>query len=200
MTEPPQTDATAALVATRTRLREFVSRRVPAGIEADDIVQDVLTRLVERQDDVSPEKVQAWALTSARNAIVDQLRRRRPVELEDEVAAPDGDEVATDLARCLRPLLELLDEEDRWILEQVDAGGRSQAELARELGVSVSTVKSRVQRARRRLRTVIDRCCEIELDAYGTPIDARRRDRRSCGDCDPAPAPSGTTRAFAPRP
>lgn len=100
--------------------------------------------------------------------------------------APEDDAVdALDLARCLRPLLDALDEDDRSILEQVDAAGRSQADLARELGVSLSTVKSRVQRARQRLRASIERCCELELDARGTPIDARRRERPACGPgCD----------------
>jgi RNA polymerase sigma-70 factor, ECF subfamily len=179
-------DPTEALLATRSRLREFVGRRVPAGVDPEDVVQDVLARMVERAADVPPGKVQAWALTTARHAIIDLLRRRRPAALEEgAVAAPPEDVDATDLARCLRPMLDLLDADDRGILEQVDAGGRSQADLARELGVSASTVKSRVQRARQRLRGIIERCCVVELDSRGAPIDARRRQPGSCGgDCD----------------
>ncbi|MBX3468592.1 MAG: sigma-70 family RNA polymerase sigma factor [Planctomycetes bacterium] len=174
-----------ALLATRGRLREFVARRVPAGVEPEDVVQDVLTRLLARTDEIPPGKVQAWALTSARHAVIDLLRRRRPAILDAaSLAAPDDEADAFDLARCLRPLLDSLDADDRWVLEQVDAGGRPQADLARELGVPASTVKSRVQRARQRLRAVIERCCELELDGRGVPIDARRRERRPCDDCD----------------
>lgn len=177
-------DMTETVLATRGRLRDFVRRRAPAGLDAEDVVQDVLARLIERADDVPPGKVLAWALTTARHAIVDQLRRRRPVALEEAPLAPTEDEVeATELAACLRPSLDELDEGDRWILEQVDAGGRSQAELARELGVAASTVKSRVQRARQRMRAQLERCCEIELDARGVPVDARRRGRGCGGDC-----------------
>lgn len=173
-----------ALLATRGRLREFVARRVPAGVEPEDVVQDVLTRLLARTDEIPPGKVQAWALTSARHAVIDLLRRRRPATLDAaSLAAPDDEADAFDLARCLRPLLDSLDADDRWVLEQVDAGGRPQADLARELGVPASTVKSRVQRARQRLRAVIERCCELELDGRGVPIDARRRERRPCDDC-----------------
>lgn len=57
------------LAGTRSRLRAFVSRRVPAGTDAEDVVQDVLLRLLERADDVSPAKVDAWASTAARHAI-----------------------------------------------------------------------------------------------------------------------------------
>lgn len=178
----------AALLATRTRLRSFVARRAPAGIEADDVVQDVLIRLLERADGVSPAKVDAWAVAAARNAIVDEVRRRRPVGLEDEGSVRAANDTAdvdlADLARCLRPLLELLDDEDRRLLERVDAGGASQADVARELGIPLSTVRSRVQRARQRMRTIIERCCEVELDARGVPVDARPRQPGSCGgDC-----------------
>lgn len=173
-----------ALLATRRRLHDFVARRAPSGVDPEDVVQDVLARLLEHADDVPPGKVEPWALTTARHALVDLLRKRRPGPLaSDDVPAPrdDDDLDALDLARCLRPLLDSLAEDDRALLEQVDAAGRSQADLARELGVSVSTIKSRVQRARQRLRAAIERCCELELDARGAPIDARRRE--SCGDC-----------------
>src|SRR5690606_16779962 len=143
----PAQDPTQALLATRGRLRDFVGRRVPPGVDPEDVVQDVLTRLVHHADHVPPGKVQAWALTTARNAIDSLLRWRRPVESAAAAvsARPGEDEDAPDLARCLRPLLDVLGEDARWLLEQVDAGGRSQADLARELGVSASTVKSRVQ-------------------------------------------------------
>ncbi len=188
-------DPAAALLATRSRLRGFVARRAPAGVDPEDVVQDVLARMVERASDVPPGRVQAWALTTARHAIVDLLRRRRPAPLDEAaVPAPEEDLDATDLAGCLRPMLDLLDDDDRWILEQVDAGGRSQADLARELGVPASTVKSRVQRARQRLRALLERCCEIELDARGAPIDARRRDRGPCGAACEARAARGRVR------
>lgn len=180
-------DPLQALLDTRGRLRDFVRRRAPAGVDADDVVQDVLTRLLARADDVPPGKAEAWALTTARHAVIDLLRRRRAAPLDEAaVVAPEADDLdAADLARCLRPLLDELDQDDRRVLEQIDAAGRSQADLARELGVPASTVKSRVQRARQRLRTLIERCCELELDARGAPIDSRRRERGGCGDaCD----------------
>lgn len=180
-----QHDVAEALLATRERLRAFVSRRVPAGVDPDDVVQDVLARMLAHADQVPPGKVQAWALTAARNAVVDLLRRRRPSTVEAaSVPAPRPEEDATDLAACMRPLLGTLDERDRWVLEQVDAAGRSQAELARELGVTASTLKSRVQRARQRLRAVLEQCCQVEVDRRGAPLDARRREGGSC-ECEP---------------
>ncbi len=180
---PLAEDPTAALLAARGRLRAFVERRSPAGVEPEDVVQEVLARLLGRAGEIPPGKAQAWALTSARNALIDLHRRRRAAPLDvAAVPAPAAPEDDLDLAACLRPLLDLLSPEDRALLEQVDARGRAQADLARELGLAPSTVKSRVQRARRRLRAIIEACCELELDARGVPIDARRRARGPCGD------------------
>ena len=179
-------EALAALLQTRQRLRAFVGRRAPAGVDPEDLVQDVLARLLERADEVPPGRFQAWALTTARNAIVDLLRRRPAPAGLDEAAGPPAraeEEDATDLAACMRPLLGTLEEADRRVLEQVDAAGRSQAELARELGLGGSTLKSRVQRARQRLRDALERCCQVEVDGRGAPYDARRRRGGSCGEC-----------------
>lgn len=180
------TDPVVALLATRERLRDFVRQRVPAGVDPEDVVQDVLTRLLEHADQVPAGRVQAWALTAARNAIVDLLRRRRVAPLDGVGPAARRDEQdATDLTACMRPLLGTLKDADRLVLEQVDAEGRSQADLARELGITSSTLKSRVQRARQRLRAVLEECCDVELDRRGAPLDARRRPGSSCaGTCE----------------
>ncbi|MGE3165465.1 MAG: sigma factor-like helix-turn-helix DNA-binding protein [Planctomycetota bacterium] len=82
-------------------------------------------------------------------------------------------------------MLERLDREDRIVLQRVDMLGESQAEIARELGMSMSGLKSRVQRARQRLRAQLEDCCAVERDRSGRPVDYRRRpDRPSpCDGC-----------------
>ena len=49
-------------------------------------------------------------------------------------------------------------------------------------GVSYSTLKSRVQAARKALRRQFDRCCALTLDGKGAVIDFTRRDN-GCGPC-----------------
>jgi RNA polymerase sigma-70 factor (ECF subfamily) len=58
--------------------------------------------------------------------------------------------------------------------------GITQAEAARRLGLSVSGMKSRVQRARARLRAVVDACCRVELDRRGGVVAYEPRGR-ACG-------------------
>jgi RNA polymerase sigma-70 factor (ECF subfamily) len=67
----------------------------------------------------------------------------------------------------------------------VDLEGRAQPDVARELGLSESGARSRVQRARARLRERLEACCRFAFDARGNLTDATRRPGRICG-CDPA--------------
>jgi RNA polymerase sigma-70 factor (ECF subfamily) len=80
-------------------------------------------------------------------------------------------------------MMELLDEPDREALRLVDAEGLGQKELAARLGLSITGAKSRVQRARRRLKEVLTDCCEIEMDRRGNAIGYTPRNCTSCG-CD----------------
>ncbi len=171
-------DPHALVTQFREQLRGFVRKRVASDADADDVTQDVFARLA-RHGPPASGSVHAWLYAVARNVIIDRSRTRRDpvnldvVELPEPPQAADGAE--QELARCLRPMMAALSADDRDVLEQVDLGGTSQADLARELGLSMSGAKSRVQRARRRLREVLEGCCAITRDTRGTPIDYHRR-------------------------
>lgn len=103
------------------------------------------------------------------------------------VIAEESSSDERQVSACVRPLLAMLPAEDRAVLEQVEVAGKSQTELAAESNVPVSTIKSRVQRARGRLREHFERCCEIELDSLGNPREFSSRGSEkyaSCSRCD----------------
>lgn len=170
------------------RLRGFIRTRVPSPADAEDVVQDVLVRLLEEPPG-EVQNIAAWLFTVARRAIIDRHRRRRggTQDLADaDAAAAARDEQASasaELARCIEPLMARLDPADRALLERVDLAGESQAAIAGELGVSGSTIKSRVQRARARLLQELTRCCAIERDSRGLPVEYRQNDGGAC-ECD----------------
>ena len=59
-------------------LRAFLARRVPAGVEPDDLLQDVFLRVVKHLDSLrSTERPEAWLFQIARNALRDALRTRQ---------------------------------------------------------------------------------------------------------------------------
>jgi RNA polymerase sigma-70 factor, ECF subfamily len=165
-------------------LHGFIARRVSDPDTADDLTQDVL--LKAHRSEVDPgavDDVAAWLYRIARNTLVDHYRRRdrqpRPGELPPELVAIDldGDAEAarTQLAGCLRPMVENLDPIYRDALILTDLGDLSQAEAARRAGISSSAMKSRVQRARAQLRDAVTACCAVETDVTGRVHDYEPR-------------------------
>src|SRR3954449_5662081 len=76
----------------RSRLRNFIRQRVPDPRDAEDILQDVFSELVEANRLLMPiEHVTGWLFRVARNRITDLFRRRKP-QAENSGRVDDGDE------------------------------------------------------------------------------------------------------------
>jgi RNA polymerase sigma-70 factor (ECF subfamily) len=171
------------------RLRAYVSRRVVPA-DADDIVQSVMVKLLERRGEIEADSVRAWLFAVTRNAVAEYYRQRRPtVDLDAFADLPESDSTdAADrtigaLSDCLEPMLGALAAADADVLRKVDLEGESQIALAAALGVPLSTLKSRVQRARTKLRAAFDACCAIEVGRRGAPIDFEPGGACSVGPC-----------------
>lgn len=158
----------------RDGLRGFLLRRVGDPDVADDLLQDVFikvhTQLAGLRD---PGRLQPWMYRVARNAVADHFRARRDAApLSDGLPAPERErDAVAELAPCIRALVTRLPAPDREALELTDLGDLTQIELARRLGISPSGAKSRVQRARARLKDAILACCKVYLDAAGGVAD-----------------------------
>ena len=168
-------------------VRAFVRSRVSNVADADDVVQEVLVKIFKSLETVdSEESVKAWLFQVTRRTIIDHYRTKRPPqsdECPEETAAPiDDEEVQRALSQCVRPFIDALPDEDRALLMAIDIEGRSQKEYAAEMGISYSTLKSRVHRSRARLRALFDKCCRFSRDGRGTVADFDRK-TNSCEGC-----------------
>jgi len=157
------------------RLRAFILRRVSDEAAAEDILQDVFlkihTRLASLQNH---DRLEAWVYQIARNAIIDHYRRARPLtDLSDDLPLPaeEDPDPAAALALSLREIVEALPEPYRQALLLTEFEGLSQVELAERLGISLSGAKSRVQRARQKVKDALLTCCHIEFDRRGRVLD-----------------------------
>jgi len=156
----------------RSRLRDFVRRRVPDPRDAEDVLQEVFAELVEANRLLMPiEHVTGWLFRVARNRIVDLFRKRRP-ERSSVVAGGDAGEESVDLVDLLPspdagPETEfargaLLDElvlalaelpqelRDVFVAHEIE--GRKFKEIAAETGVKLNTLLARKRSAVLRLR------------------------------------------------
>jgi RNA polymerase sigma-70 factor (ECF subfamily) len=190
---PPHGGPTeAAWLQFRGRLRAFVSRRVSNPADVDDLLQRVFLKMHASLAGIrSHEGIQAWLYSTARRAVADHYRAgsRLPevpagsaVDLDvlRPVPGMPGDgvrHVRQQVASCLAPMLEGLPLADRDAILLTAVQGLRLAEAAGRVGLSVSGMKSRVQRARRRLRKAMLDCCHVPLDALGGPTDCVKRDQ-----------------------
>lgn len=179
-------------------LRAFLARRVPAGVDADDLLQEVFVRVIRHLNTLrATERPEAWLFQIARNALRDSLRARQRRDGRTdtlEIDVPDDADAASlrasevELAPCLTSMIDRLSEPYRSAIQLTSIRGLTQADAAREAGVSVSGMKSRVQRGREQLRQMLVRCCEIQIDVRGGVADFYLK---SPGACD---APSSAKR------
>jgi RNA polymerase sigma factor (sigma-70 family) len=156
----------------RSRLRNFIRRRVPDPRDAEDILQDAFYKLVEANRLLMPiDHVTGWLFRVARNRITDLFRKKKPEtftyasvvdedgelrQTEDLLPSPDAGPEALYIRNALLDQLELaldeLPEEQREVFVAHELDGRSFKELAAESGVSVNTLLSRKRYAVLHLR------------------------------------------------
>jgi RNA polymerase sigma factor (sigma-70 family) len=183
MTEPGYEQdrrITAIMAAQRSRLRNFIRRRVPDDADVEDIVQEVFFELVEANRLLMPiEHVTGWLFRVARNRITDLFRKKKPerfsnAEVEDEhgellriedlLPSPDAGPETLYVRSVLLDELELaLDElpaEQREVFVAHELEGRSFKELSAESGVNINTLLARKRYAvlhlRERLQSIYD--------------------------------------------
>jgi RNA polymerase sigma-70 factor, ECF subfamily len=115
------------------------------------------------------ENARAWLFEVARNAIADRLRlKKAQVELPEDLAQETDELAAVDsLAACLPRALSELSEEDREAITLCDLEGLTQEDYARMKGLTLPGAKSRVQRARKRLREHLSEACQVRFDEAG---------------------------------
>jgi RNA polymerase sigma-70 factor (ECF subfamily) len=155
-------------------LKQFIYSKVADRDVTNDILQEVSVKIMESIHSLKDEnKLDKWIYQITRNAIVDYFRQQKKV-INDEVEvveAPNYMEVHQKLSCCIIPFINQLSAPDKEILLLIHEKKMSQKELAEYLEISYSGAKSRVQRAREKLKDLFEACCEIEYDKYGNVLD-----------------------------
>lgn len=180
------THGTAPWEEVSPHLRSFVAARVPRP-DVDDVLQEVFIRmqrgLAKVRDD---DRMRGWLFQVARSAIADHGRARARHPVADPATVPEPvDEPAEDrhafqsLVGCVAMFVGRLPSPYREAITLVELEQRPIREAAALAGVSVSGMKSRVQRGRAKLRALFEACCEIAIDVRGRITDSEPRRRRA---------------------
>ena len=160
-------------------LEQFICRKVNHEDHCNDILQEVFIKVVRNIDKIGKvENPRSYLLKIADNAVTDHYRSKVNSPLTDEfikydqnIYEPTIKSISLQLADCcLRPMIEQLEPIYRDALIKTQLEGVSQVQLAKDLGISFSGAKSRVQRAKEKLKEIIQACCTYEFDKFGNII------------------------------
>ena len=155
-------------------LRNWSRHKLRNQADVDDFLQDLFLKVLRQGERFcSVQNARAWLFAVARNALADRLRVARDMEeLPEDLEAPIEETDAVDaLTACLPRVLSELSTEDREVITLCDLQGMPQAEYAQLKGLGLSAAKSRVQRARQRLREQMTQACRVQIDDAGHVAD-----------------------------
>src|SRR5262245_4034707 len=179
----PMTIASEQLWETFSRpLHQFIKRRVSDPHSAEDILQDVFLKIHTHIDTLrADDRLTSYIYQITRNAIADYYRAQRPTaELDETLPVVDEsvDDVVRELSPCVSAMVAALPEAYREALHLTEYQGLSQKALSERLDISFSGAKSRVQRARAKIKEQLLDCCHFQFDHAGRIIDYQSR--RAC--------------------
>jgi RNA polymerase sigma-70 factor, ECF subfamily len=174
------------------RVRSFVSKRVKEPADADDIVQEIFLRIHANLPTLDDEaRLPAWIFAIARNSIADHFRRKSraagilPSDFDLPLPSAEShvdSSALSELSQCLEPMIKSLPKRYDEAIRLTEFGAMTQAAAAKHCGVSTSGMKTRVQRARQRLKRMLLECCEIESDRRGGIVTYKPR-TGGCNSC-----------------
>ena len=173
----------------RDDLLAFFRARVRDPHRAEDLLQETFLRIHGGLEGLrAVDRLVPWVYRVARSVLADQARAGQPAAyrveaLEDEpgAAADQPSNLNAVVAGWLPEMIAMLPAESREAVRLAEIDGRSQAQVAQELGLSLSGAKSRVQRGRAKLRELLLACCHLDLDRGGNVLDYHRK--KGCPGC-----------------
>src|SRR5450432_2116280 len=142
-------------------LASIARRLCGNSFDADDLVQDTIERALRAGDRYTEQGARrGWLATILRNRFRDRCRRAQPSPSDelDQIAAPEPTaprmwehltdaDIAEALVRLPHPFRRVY---------EMHAAGYAYADIARELGISINTVGTRLARARTKLKVILN--------------------------------------------
>ncbi|WP_417228418.1 RNA polymerase sigma factor SigZ [Amphritea sp.] len=159
----------------RTDIKSFLHSKISNPVDVEELLQETFIRAYQNIDNLnSKEKVKSWLFMIARNITIDFYRKNNKtdnIHPEDLWHANQDTDTEHVFSRCVQPLINDLSDDMAKLLTAIDLQGQSQKKYAENLGISYSTLKSRVQKGRKQLHELFHEYCDISVDRYGNIIE-----------------------------
>lgn len=153
-------------------LQQWLLKQCGDSELTNDLLQETFIRaLNQKQNFCLINNQKAWLFRVAHNLLTDELRRSHKLSAEEDLLASlpyNTDELrpVDNLAQCLPKALNKLSAQEREIIESCDLRGLKQHDYATLHGLSLPATKSRIQRARSKLKQILHCQCQIKFDEH----------------------------------
>lgn len=151
----------------------FIKKRINSKEDAEDLTQEVFYKLA-KSDPTKINNLTQWIYAISKNAVTDYYRKHKIItsEIEDLPVEESEDNMATEeLSQCVVPFIKELPEEYHQLLTLSEIENLSQKEIAEKLDMNYVTVRSKIQRGRKKLKSVFTDCCDIIQGGKGSIMD-----------------------------
>lgn len=166
------------------QIRGYLLKKVKVEDDADDLLQEIFIKIHSNLTGLKDEKKLApWIYQIVRNSLTDYYRKKNleTTELNEEVTASEDaleeDIYSQCVSGCLKVFMDRLPDKYKVPLELSDIRGLKQKDIAEQMNLSYSGLKSRVQRGRDMIKDMFIDCACISAD--GKP----NLEHKSCGIC-----------------
>jgi RNA polymerase sigma-70 factor (ECF subfamily) len=167
------------------KLFSFIRSRVKTPEDAEDIVNDVFVKLAKAANDkTAPNDVSAWLYRVTKNRIVDYYRAMNRFEPlpDDLMEKQEETNTIQQLSKCILPMIQALPEIYQHPLALSVIEEKKHPEIAAELNLTLSAVKSRILRGKEKLNKSLMTCCSISRNTAGETVDYEQKSNRFCSD------------------
>lgn len=163
----------------------YIKKRINNQLDAEDLTQEVFYKLSKSKND-KIGNIKSWVYTIAKNTITDYYRKKKHITEEvDNIAFKEEfieKDIINELSNCIAPFVNQLPKNYRLIMTLSELEDISQKEIADRLDMNYTTVRSKVQRGRLKLKDLISDCCTIMQGGKGSILGYKKNNGCS-GDC-----------------
>ncbi|GAD81262.1 RNA polymerase sigma factor SigZ [Vibrio ezurae] len=163
----------------QTSLKAFLHKNINNPDDVDDLLQEILIKTYRSLNTVKDvTKIKPWLFQIAQRSIIDFYRvqnKNLPPENEELWHEQPNQHLYDQLAECVLPFINALDEDDKQLLNAIEIEGVSQKDYAEQHGIKYSTLKSRVKKSRNTLHAAFKQCCDFEMDTKGNLMDYHKK-------------------------
>lgn len=155
-------------------LLAYIRNRVRNQEDAEDLTQDVFFKLA-KSNSSDIDNLKSWVYTIAKNTITDYYRKKQlqTNSIEDDsffdIKTPE--DAGQELSKCVGAFVNQLPEEYRELLTLSELKDIPQKEIAQQLNLNYVTIRSKIQRGRKKLKDLLEGCCSVLQGGKGSIMD-----------------------------